>query len=148
MAERFVGSEKAVGSNPTESIKMVEPQVLAKLSDKGYTVSKPFSDHCRYDLVIEKNGELERVQVKKAWVRDNGVVEFKTESTYANTKKYSSQTYTKEDIDVFAAYCPEKDTLYKVPVEEAPDTRMYIREIPAKNNQSKRINKAEDFKFD
>lgn len=123
-----------------------EPICLAKLSNQGFTVSKPFSDHCRYDLVIEKNGNMERVQVKIGRLKD-GCIKFKTESEYANTNEYVRSSYTKEDIDCFVVYCPANENIYKINVEDTPNTAMHLRVNKPENGQQKGINWAENYKL-
>jgi len=123
-----------------------EPICLAKLSEQGFTVSKPFSDHCRYDLVIEKNGDMERVQVKTGRLKD-GRIKFKTESEYANTNDYVRSTYSKEEIDCFVVYCPDNEEIYKINVENTPDTAMHLRLDKPKNGQQKGINWAKNYRL-
>lgn len=123
-----------------------EPVCLAKLSAKGYTVSKPFSDHCRYDLIIELDGNMERVQVKTGRLKD-GRIKFKTESEYANTSQYVRTSYSKKDIDCFVVYCPDNEEIYKIDVENTPDTAMHLRVDKPKNGQEEGINWAENYKI-
>ena len=41
-----------------------EAKAISWLVEHGISVSIPFGDNERYDLVIDNNGSLERVQVK------------------------------------------------------------------------------------
>lgn len=41
-------------------------KAIAYFADKGYVVLIPVSEAQRYDLVIEKNGDLQRVEVKSS----------------------------------------------------------------------------------
>jgi hypothetical protein len=52
----------------------------------GYLVSIPFGEDHRYDLVVEKDGILSRVQVKTGRLR-NGVVMFNCYSSHGRVGK-------------------------------------------------------------
>jgi hypothetical protein len=56
--------------------------VMLALIDVGLEVSVPFGENCRYDLVVDRAGDLTRVQCKTGRLRD-GAVRFATASTYA-----------------------------------------------------------------
>lgn len=41
-----------------------EAHAITYYVKQGYLVSKPIFDNAKYDLIVDKNGKLERVQVK------------------------------------------------------------------------------------
>ena len=47
-------------------------KIIGRLIDVGYRVSVPFGDGYPYDLVIEKNGIIEKAQCKTASVKRRG----------------------------------------------------------------------------
>jgi hypothetical protein len=51
---------------------LAELMVAADLRRRGCKISIPFGGDCDYDLVVERHGRLERVQVKHA--TSDGVV--------------------------------------------------------------------------
>lgn len=108
-----------------------------KLRKLGYTVSFPFGDHSRYDLVVDGGDSLHRAQVKKAKrYEEKGVIRFSCVSGSADRE------YTKKDIDCFLAYEPSCDELFWVDVEDAPKTEMTLRFRTTKNGQKRNINEA------
>lgn len=122
---------------------LAETASMTELIRRGYSVSVPFGDNDPYDLVIEKEGEADLVQVKRGWLK-NGKVVF---NCYKNTTKdgeYHQQAYKDSEIDKFAVWCEERNELYLVPVDEAPSTQMHLRFEDAEVNDS-RINRAEDY---
>jgi hypothetical protein len=58
------------------------------------------------------------------------------------------RTYSREEIDVIAAYCAEIDRMFLIP----PDVfdghpAIWLRLAPTKNNQRTRVRWADDFEF-
>ena len=125
----------------TKSIgELAEAKMLAALVASGEHVLIPFGDNLRYDLGIEKDGKLYRVQVKHG-VLKGGVIEFNTGS-YDYSKQL--QTYQGE-AEFFGVYCSELDACYLVPVSVAGETKTRLRVEPTKNNQLRRVRFARDF---
>ena len=118
-------------------------KVMTKLLQMEYSVSVPFGDNQRYDIIFD-NGSLNRVQCKTGRIKDNAI-NFPTASTYAhrggNRKSY------KEEVDYFGVYCPDNDKVYLIPITELEgcDTYATLRLSPAKNNQTENIRLAEKF---
>ena len=61
-----------------------EAKFLADALDAGYPVLIPFGDGSRYDMVLEMEGTLKKVQVKTGRLRDGKII-FQTTS---NNKGY------------------------------------------------------------
>jgi len=117
-----------------------ELKIAAELLEKGYEVSKPISDDCRYDLVLDKGERLEKVQVKKSrW--KNGSIEFNTASVHFNTEGSERRDY-EGDIDCFMVYSPETGQVYRVNIEDAPSTEMRLR---VKNCNQPHVNDSENY---
>jgi hypothetical protein len=58
------------------------------------------------------------------------------------------QFYSADDIDAYAAYCPDLDTCYFLPMSEfANRIAIQLRLQPTRNNQNLRINWAKDYEF-
>jgi hypothetical protein len=56
--------------------------------------------------------------------------------------------YSKEDVDAIAAYCLELDRLFLLPSDLIHmRSDFQLRLAPARNNQRRRINWADDFEF-
>lgn len=107
---------------------IAETQAVAELVKQGYTVSIPVSGHCPYDLVLDKDGELWRVQVKHAMLRENGhKLRCSLKRSNPNANGTNDSYYTENEVDVYLIYCPEKDTLYWVDFDDAPDANIVLR---------------------
>lgn len=124
-------------------------RVIAALLEQGHSVSLPFGDNDRYDLIWDDRIDLKRVQVKTGRLRD-GVVKAKLYSVQTHKKGVpfteASQTY-QDDVEVFGIYCPDTNKTYMIPIEEAPGQELNLRVEPTKNNQQKKILWAKDYEI-
>jgi hypothetical protein len=121
---------KAVGD-------LSEAVVLAELIQAGYKVSLPFGEGQRYDLILDNEGVLSRVQVKTGRLR-NGAILFNCYSVHADREE-RLRTY-RGAVEFFGVYCPGIAGAYLIPVEEVPSTcNASIRFIPSKNGQYSRV---------
>ena len=74
--------------------------------ERGYIISKPFSHETRYDLIVDVNNALHRVQVKSTdHLRKN------------DNQSHVGVDYTKEEVDWFAIYMKTFDCWYVLPTE-------------------------------
>lgn len=119
-----------------------EAKFLADALDAGYPVLIPFGDGSRYDMVIDIEGSLKKVQVKTGRLREGKII-FQTTS---NNKGYNRKSYHGE-VDFLGVYCRDNDTSYLIPVAETGASQMVLRLDKPKNNQSKGINLAENYKL-
>lgn len=93
-----------------------EITVAAYLLQLGYNVSQPFCQDSKYDLIVDANGKLFRLQVKTARQSSQTSITFNCRSTTTNVRNCKSRRYSSEDIDYFATYWQGK--VYLVPVNE------------------------------
>lgn len=56
------------------------------LFQKGYMILLPQTEHAPFDLVIYKDGEFKRVQVKYRELNKKGIIEVRFRSSYNNSK--------------------------------------------------------------
>lgn len=120
---------------------------MAALLSKGYSVSVPWGDRCRYDLVVDVgNGKLLKAQCKTARHKDNGTIVFNTASVTTEDGKYVHRSYTKEEVDIFLVYDPKSTVVYAVPVEETSRTsRGFSLRLTKPLRRDKNIHMAEDY---
>lgn len=118
--------------------------VLARLLKKGYAILLPFGDSQRYDLVLDKDGQLFRVQCKSGRIR-NGCIKFNTSSTEWY-KGHRRKSY-KGQIDYFGVYCPENDKTYLIPINIIGETQGLLRISKPKNNQVKYIRWSKEYEI-
>ena len=74
-------------------------------SQLGYNVCTPLCEDCRYDMIVDFNGILKRIQVKKCRENRNKTgVEFSTISTQTNSNTNIRKKYSENDVDYFATF--------------------------------------------
>lgn len=120
-------------------------KAIAELTVSAFNVAIPLSEHQKYDLLAEKNGEVYRIQVRYS-TASNGVIRVKLKSCWNDR---SGTHYIKKkmgDYDLLVIYCPDTDKCYFVREEEITQTDVFsLRFDSPKNNQKTGIRKAEDY---
>jgi len=91
-----------------------ELSLIRDLERNGKNVSIPYGDFQRYDLLIEEEGNIYRVQVKTANKKDR----FPTYSI----SKGQSKSY-KGEIEYFGVYSQNENKSYLIPIEEINDLK-------------------------
>lgn len=112
----------------------------------GYSVSIPLGNFDKYDMIVDVDGKLLRIQCKSStYAADSDAICFSCRTTTTNTKKTVRHTYSKKDIDYFMTSWNGK--CYLIPVEEC-STQKYIRFTPPLNNQWSKITWGPDYEVD
>jgi hypothetical protein len=129
----------------TKSIGEVsEAMVIARLLSLGFSVSIPFGNNQRYDIIFDDGKWLKKGQIKTGKLK-KGCVRFNTSSVNGFTKKRSGY---KGQVDYFLVYCPDTEKVYKVPEIEVGTGGVYLRvSLPNKNAPTGRIKWAKDFEI-
>jgi hypothetical protein len=132
---------------PSQKGSIAEAAIVAEAVKLGIGVYRPVNEGLRCDLIFDVRGRLLRVQCK--WAPRRGDVIPITCRTCRRTRDgYLRTIYTSAEIDAFAAYCPDLDRCYFLPLESYLDRRyVWLRLNPTKNNQQLRVNWAEDAEF-
>lgn len=128
-----------------------EALAVVNFLKKGAIVSKPLSNNARYDLIVEIEHKIYRVQVKATNSIKEGKMEFATKTTNYTKGTWKSVSYSGREVDMFFLYCVENNWcgLYIVKdVDETIPQQLSIRLEPPKNNQKIGIRLAEDYAFD
>ena len=97
---------------------IAEQAVVLNALQRGWGVLKPVGDRLPYDLVLDINGTLIKLQVKSAWFnlqKQNFVVD--NRRTKTNRRKMLRSPYAKDDFDFAVVYLEEKEIFYVLPVE-------------------------------
>ena len=100
----------SVRRNPKAVGEASEAAILAALLRSGYSVSIPFGNNQRYDLIIDDGQRLQRVQCKTGRLR-NGVLGWEARNRGGD---YRGQ------VEFFAVFEPSAGATYLVPVELVP----------------------------
>ena len=85
----------------------------------GYNVSVPLGEDCRYDMIVDIDSSLYKIQVKTCHLDGNGI-KFSTKSSYMTSDGIVSTGYTINEIDFFATYYDNQ--CYLIPVEQCGKT--------------------------
>ena len=111
--------------------------VLSSLKN-GWEVLRPIGDRMPYDLVLDVNSVLVKIQVKAAWYdssRDNYVVD--NRRTKTNRKQMLRSRYTTDDFDFAIIYIDELQVCYIIPVDIFIDYGSEIHLVEATKRQRK-----------
>ena len=111
--------------------------VAARLLQLGYNVSQPFCQDSKYDLIVDANNHLYRLQVKTARQINEDTILFNCRSTTKNSQTNKSRYYQENEIDYFATYwnnevflipvseCSSEKRLHLTPVKQSTQTYAY-----------------------
>jgi len=109
----------------------------------GYNILLPFGDLQKYDLVIEKNGLFERVQIKTTKARE-GFIYVDSRVIGHNLKGVNIYKPTKDDFDILAVVEIQTQNVYAIPYD-GTQRQFHLRTESTKNNQTKNVRLAEDY---
>ena len=127
---------------------LAELKVATDLIARGCRLSLPYGEDHDYDLVADYEGRLHRVQVK--YTRSDGrVIKVKCFSHSLTAGKIrSTKHYSTAMVDWIAVYDLTTDRCYYVPswmLGAEGRSLFQLRLVPARNGQSLRIRRAEDY---
>ena len=126
---------------------VAEAAVTTAATELGLTVLKPLCEGQRYDLVIDCQPRLLRVQCKLAR-RVKGALLVPLKTNRCTPEGYVSTSYDAEEIDAVAVYDRVDRRCFLIPVSEAAGRRaMHLRLDATRNNQASRIKWARDYDF-
>ena len=132
---------------PNQMGAAAEAAVAWEATKLGIPVLRPMFIDCRYDLVFELPSGLLRVQCKWA-PRRKDVVLLRARTCRRIAGGYERRTYSPEEVDAIAGYCPEVDRCYVVAIDDIPPSGvMHLRLTPAKNNQLKGLHSAAEYEL-
>lgn len=96
---------------------IAESAVTTELLKRGFRVLHPVGDRLAYDLGVDLDGKLLRLQVKSAWFDSKAkcfVVDVRRTKT--NRRRMVRQRYCADDFDFAIIYLDELNTFYVMPV--------------------------------
>jgi len=133
------------GLTPSQKGAAAEAAIAASVLELGLTVLRPLCEGRRYDLVVDLEPRLLRVQCKLA--RDlGGVLEVRLRTSRLTPSGYVNSSYSKSEIDAVAVYSLQLRRCFLIPIAEACGMRqIYLRLDTTKNNQAQRVRWARDY---
>ncbi len=96
---------------------IAESAVTTELLKRGFRVLKPIGDRLAYDLAVDLNGKLLRIQVKSAWFSAKAkcyVVDAR--KTKTNRRRMLRERYSVSDFDFAIIYLADLSVFYVMPV--------------------------------
>ena len=139
-----------MSENPNDKGNIAEAAIAFRAIRLGLAVSKPLTEHSRYDLVVEIGDQLYRVQCK--WGRmladGSGLTVNLCSSRWTPGGQVQAK-YQAGEIDLVAVYCGALDRCYLLPERLFVNRRAtQLRLVPTRNGQRSCINLAENYEFD
>jgi hypothetical protein len=132
---------------PSQKGAVAEAAITAMAIQLGLVVLRPMCEGGRYDLAIDLEPELLRVQCKFAR-RLSGVLSVCLQTSRHTPGGYVRTSYTAAEVDAIAAYSPQLHRGFLIPISEAAGRRaIHLRLEPTESNQAQRINWARDYEF-
>ena len=132
---------------------LTELQCATRLYEIGCAVSIPFGNSEKYDLIIDWNNKLYKIQIKHANLMydneedeqnmDPCALRFNCRWIGHNNTGYEAHKYQPEDIDYFATFY--NGECYLVPQAECSNMKTLRIKLP-KNGQKKGISFLDDYK--
>ena len=133
---------------PSQKGAAAEAEIAAAAIRLRLQVLRPVGEGGRYDLAIDIGERLLRVQCKWA-SRTGDVLNARCVTNRHTPNGYRTTTYTAAQIDAIAAYAPDTDRCYLIPVDEVEGrTALSLRVAPTRNNQAQLVRWAKDYEFE
>lgn len=99
---------------------ITELQVASHLLQLGYIVSQPLVQDTKYDLIVDANHKLIRLQVKTARLNTKNTsgksITFNCRSTTNNVRECKQRYYSTDEVDYFATYW--ENEVFLIPINE------------------------------
>lgn len=90
---------------------------IAHYVAEGKIVSIPLNDNQDYDLVVEENGKLKKVQVKTSRVKENGNFRVEIRKIRSNKTINKVIEFNNTTCDIVFVYCDD-GTKYSIPSDK------------------------------
>jgi hypothetical protein len=141
-------SVRIVSLSTNQKGAIAETAIAAEATRLGIEVYRPVAEGGRFDLIFAfDDASLARVQCKWANVF-RGAVQIRTYSSCRAREGMRVRSYTADEIDALAAYCPQNGRCYYLPASMVASRRMVnLRLTPARNNQAERLNWAAEYEL-
>jgi hypothetical protein len=125
---------------------IAEAEIAIAAVRLGIGVLKPVAEGERYDLVFDLRHQLIRVQCKWASLYMDVIV-VRCYSARRNRAGLLRRVYSSDEVDAFAAYCPDTDRCYFLPIERFHRREVRLRVSPTRNNKRLGVTWAKDYEF-
>ena len=124
---------------------IAETAIAAEATRLGIAVYRPIVDAGRCDFVFEVRDRLLRVQCKSA-PRRGDVIAVHARTSRRAPEGFRRTVYTAEEVDVIAAYCPELNRCFAVPIQAFGGSGcLHLRLSATRNGQRAGLHFADDY---
>ena len=113
---------------------IAESAAVTILLKKGFKVLKTIGDRLPYDLGVDVNGKLIKLQIKSAWTR-NDVYIVDSRRTKTNRHLMVRQRYSDKDFDFALLYIEDVDLFFVMPINVFNSYKSEITLIVGQENQ-------------
>jgi hypothetical protein len=135
------------GLTPSQKGAIEEAEIAVAATRAGVVVLRPDTDGRRYDLVFDTGPDLLRVQCKYANRRGDVIVVY-TGTCRLTPSGYKRTTYTPDEVDLIAVFCPDVEECFFIPIDEAEGKSVvHLRLAAARNNQRVGVTMADDYRL-
>jgi hypothetical protein len=126
---------------------IAETAIAHEATKLGIEVYRPIVEGGRFDMIFLLGEELVRVQCKWA-PRQGDAIIVRCYSNRRAREGLRRRVYTADEVDAFAAYCPDVDRCYFIRFGAIPArSQILLRLGPTRNNQRQLVNWAKDFEL-
>lgn len=121
-----------------------EARVMYECIKRGYKVAIPHGHDWTADLIVERDGKLERIQIKTT-ESDGECIVANAETVHFNGKTSVAIPYDTTKFDWLVVFDITSDRCYFVRSTEITSRKLRLRLQPPKNNQKVGIKLAENY---
>lgn len=120
-----------------------ELRFAAEFAKEGWDIFLPFGEDSPIDLLIHKDREFMKVQIKATKIKEGALI-----CKLRSTNNWQDKRYQKEEIDLFGFYDHENKKGYLIKFKEIQNkAEIKLRVIPSKNKQTKGVRLAKNYLF-
>ncbi len=117
---------------------VAESVVVTELLKRGFRVLRPVGDRLPYDVAVDLQGRLLRIQVKSAWYnKKDACYVVDARRTKTNRRRMLRQRYDGRDFDFAIIYLPDIHVFYVMPQEDFNGYRSTVTFVESAKRQRK-----------
>lgn len=118
---------------------------FANLTEQGYLVLWPATEHAPFDLVAYRDKRFLRIQVKYRSVSKNGALNVDFRTGWADRHGIHKVPMDKSEVDLLCVYCPDTGSCYYLrPLDHGGQATLRVH--ASANNQRLGVHHADDFR--
>lgn len=141
------GSTESVELDTKLKGDIAEQAIILQALKMGWEILKPIGDRLPYDLVIDVEGKLVKIQSKNAWFDKNRkFFLIDTRRTKTNRRVMRRDEYNNKDFDFAIAYVHPLELFFVIPVDDFLSFKSSVYLQAASNKKRQRKPKASKYR--